>query len=923
MILKEEEYLEHYGILRKSGRYPWGSGPGSETTVKRSQSFLDMVEGLRKEGLSNKEIARGYKMTTTELRAASSIATNELRQQKINQAVKLRDRGWGYTAIGERMDVNESTVRSLLKSHEQRKVDSLQATADMLRKQVDEKGVIDIGVGVERGLPLGEDLHSNIGISQTKLSTAAAMLKEYGYKVHTVPVPQIGVPGNFTRQRVLAKGDIPWKDIVKDPGLIKSIQAQSKDNGQTYEVFQTPIHVSSKRVGINYAEDGGSKTDGVIYVRPGKEDITLGKNNYAQVRISVDGTHYLKGMAVYKDDLPLGTDLLFNTNKSRVGNTKFDVMKAQKDDPDNPFGATVSQLKDDHGKVKSAMNMVNEEGQWDKWSKSLPSQMLSKQKPEVAKSQLDITYDRRRKEYEAISQLTNPAVKRRLLTDFADSTDSAAVHLKAAAMPRQATKAILPITSMTPNEVYAPSFKNGERVALVRFPHGGTFEIPLVTVNNRNPEARKTLGTAAKDAIGIHHTVAERLSGADFDGDSVLVIPNPKGSIKNTPPLEGLKGFDPRAQYRAYDGMKTVDGGNWSESRKEVVYPKDPKTGRVKAPNKSNMQHQMGDISNLITDMTVQGAPSDKLARAVRHSMVIIDSEKHVLDYKSSAKDNGIPSLKEEYQGGKKRGASTLLSRAGGEVRIPKRRARYAQEGGPIDPKTGRKMFVETGETYKDKKGRLVVAKEKHQRLAVTDDAHELVSRVNTQIENIYADHSNSLKSLANQARKDSLSVGKTPVQASAKRVYANEVDSLKAKLNVALKNAPLERQAQAIANSQVAAIKRANPNLDKDDEKKIKNQRLAEARVRTGAKKNRVDITKEEWNAIQAGAISTNQLKQILDNSDMEKVRKLAMPRQALVMTSAKRARAERMLADGFSQADVADALGVALSTLKATLYE
>ena len=48
----------------------------------------------------------------------------------------------------------------------------------------------------------------------------------------------------------------------------------------------------------------------------------------------------------------------------------------------------------------------------------------------------------------------------------------------------------------------------------------------------------------------------------------------------------------------------------------------------------------MGDVSNLITDMTIKGANNDELARAVRHSMVVIDSEKHNLDVKASARDN-------------------------------------------------------------------------------------------------------------------------------------------------------------------------------------------------------------------------------------------------------------------------------------------
>lgn len=923
--MKEADYLKHYGILRKSGRYPWGSGASVE---KRSQDFLGMVAELRKQGLSDTEICKGFssekeKFTTTDLRAAKSIASNELRQGKINQAVKLKERGWSPTEIGKRMDLNESSVRSLLAAHEKDQADSIQNTAAMLMREVEKKGVIDIGVGVEHDLPLGNEMQPNIGITNSKLKTAVAIAKEHGYKVHRVPIEQIGSPGNFTRTRVLAKPDIEWKDIVNDKSLIKTINPYTKDNGRNWqdEVFQTPIHINSKRVGINYSEDGGAKADGVVYIRPGVKDLHMGLNNYAQVRISVDGTHYLKGMAVYKDNLPPGTDLLFNTNKSKIGNTKFDVMKKQADDPDLPFGAVVRQLKDKHGNVDSALNIVNAEGKWDTWSKNLPAQMLSKQRREVAKGQLDLTYERRRKEFDSIMELTNPVVKRTLLEKFADGTDSSAVHLQAANMPRQATKVILPIPSMKKDQIYAPSFRDGERVALVRFPHGGTFEIPQLTVNNKNRDAKKTLGSAAKDAIGIHHTVAERLSGADFDGDTVLVIPNPHGKVKSTSPLEGLKGFDPRSQYKAYDGMKTVDGGVWDSKRKEVVFPKDSKTGNIRPPNKNNMQMKMGDISNLITDMTLKGAHDDELARAVKHSMVIIDCEKHVLDHKSSYKDNGIPALKQKYQGKSTAGASTIISKARSPKYIDARRLRRASEGGSIDPATGRRVYVPKEDaTYVNKKGETVTRKQKVKLLEVTDDAHLLSSGL--EMEHLYADHSNKLKSLANEARKESLHVPAMKVNSSAKKTYATEVSSLNAKLLRAEKNAPLERQAQALANSVVAQKKALNPHLETAEQKKIQNQALAAMRVRTGARKERIDITQSEWDAIQAGAISTHHLEKILANSKIDNIRALATPKRKLVMSSVKMNRAQQMLADGFTQADVADSLGVALSTLKAALY-
>src|SRR5207237_3661976 len=96
------------------------------------------------------------------------------------------------------------------------------------------------------------------------------------------------------------------------------ISAKSQDSGKSWrdEVFQKPVSIDSKRIDVRYKENGGAEADGVIYVRPGVKDVTLGKSQYAQVRVAVDGTHFLKGMAVYKDDLPRGVDLQFNTSKS-------------------------------------------------------------------------------------------------------------------------------------------------------------------------------------------------------------------------------------------------------------------------------------------------------------------------------------------------------------------------------------------------------------------------------------------------------------------------------------------------------------------------------------------------------------------------------------------------------------------------------
>jgi hypothetical protein len=884
VIRTEEDHLAHYGILRRSGRYPWGSGSSENT---RNRSFLDVIDMHRKDGMSESEIARGYGITTTQLRAVRSIALAQQKQTKILTAQRLKEKGWSNVKIGERMGLNESSVRALLAPGEKDKADALQTTANMLKKHVDEKNYVDIGGGVHLGL----------GVTTSHLSTAVAVLREKGYEVHNIHVPQVGT-GKYTTVRVLAKPGTTLAEVNANRAQIKQINEHSDDYGRHFDGgTQPPISISSRRIGVNYAEDGGAKADGVIYVRPGVDDIRLGSKRYGQVRIAVDGTHYLKGMAVYKDDLPAGVDIMVNTNKSNTGRKK-DVMKPLTDDPDFPFGSIVSQIHGPDGKVNSAMNLVNEEGDWDNWSRTLSSQMLSKQSPKLARQQLGITYDRRQREFNEISSLTNPTVRKELLEKFADSTDSAAVHLKAASMPRQATKVLLPISSIKPGEIYAPSMRHGERVALVRFPHGGTFEIPQLTVNNRNREARKILGTAAQDAVGIHHAVAKRLSGADFDGDTVLVIPNDKKQIASSPALEGLKNFDP------------------------ISY-KIPKGSPIPPISSARKQQEMGKISNLITDMTIHGASSDEKARAVRHSMVVIDAEKHNLDFRQSEKDNGILSLKEKYQGSTKSGATTLISQARAKVYIPQRRPRPASKGGPIDPVTGRKVFEPTGRQIPDrsKPGQFKPRLQKSHRLAETDDAFSLSS--GTQMESIYAEHSNKLKALANQARKDAVRTKAAPYSPSAKKVYANEVASLNAKLNIAEKNAPRERQAQVLANAHVSQKRQANPQMQPEDVKKVKQQALNEARIRTGAKKTKIIITQSEWDAIQAGAISTHSLEKILNNSDMDTVKALALPKHAPKMTSAKMARARTMLASGYTQAEVADALGVGLTTLKVGLNE
>lgn len=906
---REEYILLHYGILRRSGRYPWGSG---DNVPQRSKSFLDWIKVMLGKGLTESEIAQGVGLTTKELRALKSIARAEHKAAQISEAQRLKEKGLSNGAIAERMGLpNESSVRSLLKPGEAEKTMQLRNIANILKDNVDEKGMIDVGVGVERQL----------SVSNEKLVAALAMLSEEGYAVRKFPVTQIGT-GLETQVKALVPAEVTQKQAWENRANLKTIENFSTDGGHTNFGILPPKSVDSDRIQINYGgldkngnPIGGAAADGVIYVRPGVEDLSLGGNQYAQVRIAVDGTHFLKGMAVYKDDLPDGVDLVFNTNKTREdAPTKLDAMKPMKIDKqtgeidmDNPFGSAINRQivkLDANGNevLTSAMNLIYEEtsgpegGQsWEGWSKSISSQVLSKQDVTLAERQLSVKRERSETELEDIMAITNPAVKRNLLTKFADQADADAVTLAAAAMPRQENKVLMPVGSMKDNEVYAPTFRNGERVVLVRHPHGGTFEIPELTVNNRNREAKGLLGEAPT-AIGINAKVAERLSGADFDGDTVLVIPNNRGEINTTPALKELQGFDPKVAYKGYPGMKKLEG--------------DAK------------QNEMGSVSNLITDMTIMGASQTEIAAAVRHSMVVIDAEKHNLNYKQSYIDNGIANLQKKYQGRAGGGASTIISRAGGRIDVPDRQPRRASKGGPIDPVTGKKVYEYTGKTYINKDGKVVPRTKRSEKLAETDDAFTLVSSPSgTPIENTYATYSNQMKALANRARKESLGVKNIPYSPSAKKVYDSEVKRLDAALNIAELNAPRERQAQVIANATYAAKVRSNPNMTADDKKKIKGQVLTEARYRTGANKDRIYISDREWDAIQAGAVTNNKLESILKNADPDRVKELATPRTPLKMTSTKVTRARAMANQGYTQAEIADALGVSLTTLKTSL--
>lgn len=897
-----EDILMHYGTKRHSGRYPWGSG---KNPYQHSGDWLSRCEELKNQNFTFTDedgrtwrgetaIAKSMGMSTTEYRAYKAVAKNERRSLQVATAKSLREKGYSLNEIAEKMGFsNDSSVRSLLNESSEARMNQAQATADFLKEQINTKGIIDVGVGVEREL----------GISKEKLGQALAILEAEGYPVYGRGVSQVTNPGKQTNIKVICPPGTEHKDVFDDENIHSLNEYISYDDGETFtKSFVYPESMDSSRLQIRYAEDGGIQKDGVIELRRGVKDLSLGDSHYAQVRILVDGDRYLKGMAVYSDNMPDGVDVVFNTNKKN-GTPMRDVLKKISNDPDNPFGSLIkerggqSYYDDENGNKKlSLINKRADEGDWGDWSDKLPSQFLAKQPLSLVNKQLNLAASDKVAEFNEICSLTNPTVKKTLLKSFADDCDSAAVHLQAAALPRQKYQVILPISSMKDTEVYAPNYHDGEKVALIRFPHGGKFEIPILTVNNKQAEGRRVLGSNPMDAVGINSKVAERLSGADFDGDTVMVIPcnssSSKVHISNKPPLKGLEGFDPKLEY----------GGK--------------KEGTFKRMN--NTQTEMGKISNLITDMTLKGANQEELARAVRHSMVVIDAEKHGLDYKQSEIDNGIAALKKAYQGridenGKyHESASTLISRAKAEVSVVKRK------GSPqINKETGEQTWKTVDDpTYIDKKtGKTVLRTQKSTQMAETKDAHTLSS--GHEVEEAYANYANKMKALANQARKEMVNTGKIAYSKSAKAAYQKEVDTLKAGLNVALKNAPRERQAQILANAEVKAKKQDNPAMTRDEIKKAGQQALTRYRNMVGAKRQTIKISDREWEAIQSGAISENTLTQILKNTDTDELRKRATPRTTTVLSSAKINRIKALAASGYTNAEIAKVIGCSSSTV------
>lgn len=995
----DEDTLMHYGTKRHSGRYPYGSG---EDPYQHEGDFLSRIERLRSEGWKEtaENVQKEFGMKLEDYRNEKYWADYTRKLEQIEKATSLKGKGMGASAIGRELGVSESTVRGWFDAKARANFEAARKTAEFLKEQLNTKGAgvegnygLDVGKDVEKFIDLGDGAEKKLGISRTKLDQALYALESEGYVVLKNGIPQPNNPGQQTNQVVLCPPGTPKNALFKDPKIFTIEDYQYQEGVDSFKKkFTYPTSLDSKRLMVRYADDVGPdgfkgiEKDGVIELRRGVEDLDLKGSRYAQVRIMVDGTHYLKGMAVYSDNMPDGVDVIFNTNKKKgtpaLGDKDHTVLKPIKNDPDNPFGTTIKDVNDggqywykDSKTGEEKLGLINKkssEGDWSEWSDALPSQFLSKQSKQLAERQLTIAKNERYAEFDSILAINNPTIKKHFLKSFADDCDGAAVNLKAAALPGQKYHVIVPINNQKDTEIYAPGYKDGTKLALIRYPHGGIFEIPVLTVNNKNAMAKKMLGVDSTDVVGITSKVAGQLSGADFDGDTVMCIPTDYGKIRiaRKEPLEGLKDFE----------CKDVYG---TEKRADGYY--NCYGDKVKIMTKTDTQREMGVISNLITDMTLAGANDDELARAVRHSMVVIDAEKHKLDYKRSEIENNISDLKAKYQRTlnpdgtiKTGGASTIISKAKSTEWVNRRRGQAR-----IDPETGKAYYLEAqpkdlyyvDSTWDRKTGIVNVRTESGKKItynsndpaerekyapigkydketgtmvftnragdityhtrtrqqestkmAETDDAYSLLSLSRHGMELIYADYANSMKALANQARKELVSTGTLEYKPSAAKVYAQEVDSLMARLNEAEKNSVRERQAMRLTNSEVKAkIAEADAKgepFEAKDIRKAKQQALTKYRQEVGSisrKDRNLKISDREWEAIQAGAIHESKLKRILANTDIDDLRQRATPRDSREVSSSKVNRMRQLSASGkYTIAEIADQLGLSTTTVK-----
>ena len=205
-----DDMLMHYGKPRRSGRYPWGSG---ENPYQRSGDFLSRVEEMKKDNFTFTDangrtytgevaIAKSMGLSTTQLRVQMSLAKAERRSVNVATAKALREKGYSLNEIAREMGYsNDSSVRSLLNEDSEARMNQAKKTAEFLKQMVDERGMIDVGAGVEKEL----------NISDVKLKEALYILELEGYNTFSGGIPQVTNKGKQTTMKVLCPPDTPYK----------------------------------------------------------------------------------------------------------------------------------------------------------------------------------------------------------------------------------------------------------------------------------------------------------------------------------------------------------------------------------------------------------------------------------------------------------------------------------------------------------------------------------------------------------------------------------------------------------------------------------------------------------------------------------------------------------------------------------------
>ena len=681
-----DDYIMHIGVGpddnppgRGSGRYAKGSG---KNPYQHGEDFFTREARIKAEhpGITRPELAdlmgiynKHHQPSTTEYDRIRKAAVQNRDNARRFEAIDMFNQGLTRKEIGERLGVADTTIGNWIREGEDSKKLIPTRTSKLLKDYVDKNKYVDISVGTYTAFP---------GVTSGNFETAVAMLEAEGYHRHQVTIKSEAT-GKDLKYDCLIPPDYTFGDLMEhkfdivNPAAALHVISPEGELSSLGIKGGKPTSIDVSRIQVDY----DSPKDGAIELRRGVDDISLGGKSYAQVRIAVDDSHYIKGMAYYRDDMPPGIDIIVCSNKKEGtpllvkddpdAKQVLKPMKTIKDkngnvigvDWDNPFGASISQKSEIMGTVhdyydkdgnlkRSAINVVKEEGDWDAYTKRISSQYWAKQPVETATRQLSLSVDQKKVDLESIRAIENPTVRKHFLAEFAEDCESAAVHLYAAPFKNQSTKVLLPCPELKDNEAYIPGLADGTKVALVRYPFAGSFESPLLTVRNTGSPAQKIAPLTSKDVCCLNKHRLDQLSGADCDGDVVTVIPVDDTVKVNTMPdtLDGLKGFDTKSAFPKYDGMKPM----------------------------SHRTHgtEMGKTTNLIMDMFIKNAPIKEIEPVVRHSMVVVDAEKHVLNWKASEQASHILELKHIYQdnGDGHTGASTIITKAKSPKSVPERK---------------------------------------------------------------------------------------------------------------------------------------------------------------------------------------------------------------------------------------------------------